>query len=130
MNMALHAVQRTVIGARILADWLGAGGGPVDNALAESRAAICRSCPENSHPRWWESHNNAIALAMREMLELKNEIGYSVSQEDKLHLCRACGCCLKLKVHVPIEHIKAHTLPDAVDKYPDHCWIRNELKTQ
>lgn len=116
-------------GARIGAEWFGDGGQPVQLSLAMHRAEVCMLCVENRAPGWWDKHfKDPIAQTIREHLAAKNQVGLSVPQEDRLHMCRACGCCLKLKVHVPIKHIKAHFKPENHHKYPAFCWIINEMK--
>jgi hypothetical protein len=110
----------------VLTDWLGDGGKPVAPELAEQRASICVHCPENRSPNWWEKYTNAIALWIRRALMVKNNLGYKVPQEDDLFMCRKCGCCLRLKVHVPIAHIRAHTSDLKLGLYPAYCWQRIE----
>src|SRR5690242_13556696 len=109
-----------------LRSWLGDGGLPVETELANRRAGICRSCPENRSPRWWEKHSNYIASWIRLALALKNGLGYVVDREDNLHMCRKCGCALPLKVHVPIEHIRKHVSDENLKQYPAFCWQRIE----
>jgi len=49
----------------------------------------------------------------------------AVANEDKLNMCRVCGCCIRLKVWTPLHHIIENT-PDT-GKFPEHCWIRTEV---
>ena len=128
MNLALHAAQQTIAGAKVLSEWLGSGGAPVSPELAQERANVCLKCPENRAPNWWHLHNDAIAMAIRRMLQLKSAIGFHVNSEESLHMCRKCGCCIRLKVHCPIKHIKEHA-PTDLNTYPAHCWIRKELNS-
>lgn len=109
---------------RVLDDWLGAGGLPVPQEQANHRAAICLECPENREPGWWDRVANEIASAIRRTLSMKNDLKYSVNSEEKLGMCRKCGCCIALKVHAPIEHIKDHTEDFTI--YPAWCWQRIE----
>ncbi len=120
----LVAMRRTVTGAKILNDWLGEGADPVPQEVSNARAAVCVTCPENVEPKWWDRVTGDLAAWMRKTLAIKNDIGYSAAREDDLHMCKKCGCCLPLKVHVPIEHIKAHTTD--FSEYPDFCWQRKE----
>ncbi len=121
---------------RVLRDWIGNDGIPIEQEKAESRAAICLHCPANSPARWWEKAANMIADAIRKQLEVKNKMGLRLSTEDKVGMCRACGCCIRLKVWVPIEHIRAHVtsrdregFQNASANHPRglRCWIENEL---
>lgn len=110
-----------------LKDWLGEGGTPVNSGLAAQRAVICRDCPENRAPLWWEKMTKEpIAAVIRSQLALKHDLNLAVEHEDDLHMCRVCGCCIRLKVWVPISHIKKHTSPEQLLKFPNWCWIRDE----
>lgn len=108
-----------------LLDWLGDGGKPVTLALAQSRAWVCETCPENRAPRWWELAKDPVADCIRSSLEVKNGMSMAVANEEKLSMCRVCGCCIRLKVWTPLRHIIDHT-PDT-GKFPEHCWIRTEV---
>lgn len=106
-----------------LAEWLGSGGKTVSYEQAQSRAIVCQSCSENCAPRWWEISHDSIASCIRQILELKAGMKLKVSNEDSLHMCRACGCCIRLKVWTPLSHIVEHS---DTSKLPDHCWVRRE----
>lgn len=112
----------------LLYDWLGKGGSPVDSSLSESRASVCRTCEHNVEPGWWEKAKFAVAEVIRKELEIKNRMEIKVSCESELHMCRICGCCNPLKVHVPIEHVKEHTPAVIMQKFPPWCWIVKELE--
>ncbi len=119
--------RQTANGAEIIDDWLGAGGMPVPLPHAEARAFLCKTCPMNVSPNWWHIFfTNPIARAIRRTIEIKNQIGLSVSCESDLAMCRGCGCTTKLKIHVPIEHIKAHHKPE--HKYDPRCWVTKEME--
>jgi len=125
MSLLSHFMQ-TAQGAYLLQDWLGEGGEPVSHELAAARAKICETCPENSHPLWWEHTKDIIADIIKKQLELKHVMQLRVPNEDFLHMCRQCGCCVRLKVHTPMEYIRKHTLKRQLEAFPEHCWQRNE----
>lgn len=136
MNL-LEELRNDVEGIQLLRDWLGDGGAPVSQMAAEHRAYTCVNgkagdpCPLNKAPHWWnllENAKSAIAETIRAELELKQHLQMRVTSEEGLAMCSACGCCLKLKVWTPIEHIRAHTTPENIDKTPLFCWMRRELK--
>ena len=106
-----------------LIEWLGEGGVPVAQELAESRSKACEACPENRAPRWWEIALDPIAYCILRLLEVKNAMNLVVANEDKLHMCRVCGCCNRLKIWTPLSHIVKH---DAPEKFHVNCWIRRE----
>jgi len=118
-----------------LKDWLGDEGKPVPTLHAAERAVICVSgnngkpCPMNCEPRWWERWiKEPIAQAIKEQLEVKHQMRIGVIVEDELNMCKACGCCLKLKVHTPIQYIKSHLTADQIAKMPTYCWQRKEIE--
>ena len=115
----------------VLKEWLGDGGKVVDKLTAEKRAQICQACPLNVEPLWWWRFSaDPIAKIIQSTLELKNRMDISVSNESHLHMCKACGCAARLKVHVPIEHIIRHTSHDTMTKFDSNCWILKEKESQ
>lgn len=114
-----------------LFDWLGDGGEPVHEMVANRRATICASgnegkpCPHNNHPHWWEGAKHIVAEWIRHELQLKHDMKLTVQNENEIQMCSACGCCLRLKVWTPIKHIKNHTDPS---KLPQFCWIKKEME--
>lgn len=117
----------------ILLDWLGEGGTCVEQRKADDRALVCafgnegKACPLNRGQKWWEVFKNPIADAIKETLQIKNKMQMHVAHEDDLHMCKACGCCLPLKVWVPIEHVRKVVDGKALSEVPAYCWMRNEL---
>lgn len=126
-------IKNTISGAAALADWLGAGGSPVDPMVANFRAQRCLTgnngapCDLNVQPNWWDRVKSEIARWIRAELELKNRMALKVDGEDKLHMCKNCGCALPLKVWVPTRHIRDHTDAEKLKTYPEWCWIKREL---
>lgn len=76
----------------------------------------------------WESIKGKIADHVKQQIELKNSMQMRVDGEKSLGICDACGCVLRLKVWVPIQHIKDNTEDDT--EFADGCWIMSELKPQ
>lgn len=117
----------------LLADWLGATGIPVHQMVADFRANRCiygdngEPCPCNVEPNWWDRVKSKIADWIKGELEVKNNMNLKAAEEDKLMMCSACGCCLKLKVWTPTIHLKNHIDRKVLDKTPDYCWMKKEL---
>lgn len=132
--MTLHAmnvideIRHDASGLALLHDWLGAGGVPVLASTAEARAQVCLWCPENRAPKWWETAKDKVAEVIRGQLEIKNQMRLELAGEDGLGMCRACGCCLKLKPWVPMQHIIAHTDAKTMAKFDPGCWILKEIQ--
>ncbi len=96
--------------------WLGEGARSVPYREAKRRASICMCCPNNQP--------GALAIEAS-ALAIKNKLGLKLVNEDKLGMCVACGCALKVKVWVPYNHIKAYSRQAEVDdmrKANEHCW--------
>lgn len=133
LSSIIEEIKRDANGAVLLHDWIGCGGTPVPQELAESRSLTCQHgyfgqmCFQNVEPNWWDRVKHAVAEAIKGHLSIKHKIGLRVSNESSLSMCKACGCCLRLKIWVPIEHIEAHTNPAQFDAFPEHCWQRKEL---
>ena len=129
----IDEIRNDVAGAGLLADWLGHGGDPVSSVMAEQRASACafgddgKPCAMNVQPNWWDRVKSVIANTIRGQLALKHKMELKVSSEENLHMCRACGCALPLKVWVPIETLKAQTKQAVIDKTVPFCWMRKEL---
>jgi hypothetical protein len=129
----MNPVREIITGAAALADWLGEGGVPVHPMLADFRAQRCtlgnngKACPNNKEPNWWGRVKHTIADWIRKELELKENLKLEVSVEQELHMCSACGCCLRLKVWTPAKHLREHTTQETLDKMPAYCWFKKEL---
>lgn len=114
----------------MLLDWLGEGLVTVNPGLAIRRARTCVKCTQNTAPNWWaKNFRNPIAKVITSQLKLQAEtdVKLPVDLEKVVNMCRICGCCLKLKVWTPIEHIANHTTTEQLEQYPDFCWIKKEI---
>ncbi len=132
MNPLLNEIENDITGLAALRDWLGDSGDPVHPLVAEMRAERCvhgnngQPCPLNKARRWWEAAKETAAKWIRKEIELKSHMNLRVSQEDSLGMCKACGCCLPLKVWAPRSVVREHTTQKIVDKTPSFCWIRRD----
>ena len=133
MNI-LEEIRSDVRGLALLRDWLGDSLEPVSQMRAEHRAYACTHgdngypCHLNQEAGYWERAKNAVADTIRAELELKQKIGLRLSNEQSLHLCGVCRCCLRLKPFTPLEHIKAHTTIEQLNQMPKWCWMKKELE--
>lgn len=114
-------------GGRILVDWLGDGAVPVPIEVAQARANVCFTCPENQEGHRWLKLTADIVRAIAEQMQAKDSMKLRVNGEDRLHSCRICLCALKLKVHVPIGTILNHTDQETLNSFPSNCWLPKEL---
>jgi hypothetical protein len=80
---------------------------------AERRAAICAMCPMNVKMSGCLGCTGVAKYAEETLM------GRTTLHDATLQVCMACGCYLKVKVHVPGEVL------DKAEKgieYPENCW--------
>lgn len=115
-------------GAVAIAELWGPNAKPVAREIAQKRADICARCPLNRPAKGWlDTISKAAAKATRTYFRIKDEAHVSVDGEEKLGICDACNCCLKLKVHVDINHIMDTASDEMMAKFHDKCWITHEV---
>jgi hypothetical protein len=129
-----RSVKNAAVGSDLLKDWLGAGGVPVPDDIAAKRAWTCAAgapggqrCPHNTQGNWTRFFTVPASEMIRGMLSLRSDKALTTPSDDALGVCSVCDCPLKLKVHTPLEHIKAHTSDEVRAAFPDWCWIKAEL---
>lgn len=98
------------------ASWIQSGGKFVDEAEAERRAEICRTCPLNGN----YMRGRCPTCFARAAVKL---IGSTLKNRyfPKLKYCKACGCDLNVKVYIPLNVINNKGV-----EYPDHCWQKDK----
>lgn len=121
MSYLLERIKQFADGAKILTDWLGSGAQTVDHATAQRRANTCIACPMNVDESFT---SEKIADAVKKQVEIKNHLQLRVDDEKSLHICKACGCVNRLKIHVPLERIKPED--DEMKNFHENCWLRSE----
>jgi hypothetical protein len=115
-----------VVGARTLVEWFGAGGNPVDKSQAEARAAVCAACEFNRPGDMSNWFTRAVSEAIRTKMGLFRGLNLTTTRDDRMGVCDVCSCALKLKLHIPIVHIKNEMPTEVSDALPQHCWIVKE----
>lgn len=123
----IEEIKRTPEGAKAIAELFGEGM-PVAREVAEHRAFVCELCPENVSAGWWKRTVSKIADAIKFMLEIKHRLDLRVSNEESLHMCRQCGCCVRLLVWSPIDVLRAHMKPGELERHPEACWKRTTIE--
>ena len=113
-------------GIKTLADWEISGGNLVPRELAESRAATCASCPQNSPKDLTSWFTVPAASFIKAQLERRNHLKIQTAADPALGVCEACACPLKLKVHCPMAIIRKHQSAETRAALDPRCWILSE----
>lgn len=112
-----------------LEEWLGAGGKPVSQETANSRASVCVGCKANKKAGWLEAVTIPAAKALRGYLGLKHGMNLKTLHDSDIGSCSVCDCVLELKVWAPIEHVRDNTTPETMEKHKEanaDCWVVKE----
>jgi len=123
VNSVWERIKNYANGTRICYDWLGEGGEVVCQELAQARADVCVKCPKNVKGGLLPK---AIAWAVHEQLQLKNDLQLIVNGEKLLGKCSICDCQNKLKIWREISKIRDEETPESLSKFPTWCWVVNE----
>jgi len=99
---------------------------PVAGDVAEKRAGICATCPQNEKGDWLSWFTKPAQELIRRQLSVRKDLDFSTTHDKELEACAACACPLKLKVHVPLKHITDHLSDETRGKLDSRCWILNE----
>lgn len=97
-------------------DWLVSGAETVPLAEAQRRREICAGCPLN---------NPASGCKCGPLYALINAAVPADKRWDDLHICAACACTLKAKVHLPMSMINESNEGRKLD-FPRWCWQRHD----
>jgi hypothetical protein len=108
-------------GAETITAWLGSGGQTVTQRHAQQRADVCLKCPMNVSSFL---PTKAIAIAVKNQLEIKSKLQLRVIGEKSLQTCRGCGCILRLKIWIPLENLGIKD--GELDNFVPECWMRKE----
>lgn len=127
-NPVEKSVRYLANGAEAWIEFLGPGQKPVLPSVAQKRAEVCFKCPLNRPAKGWiDTISSAAAKATKAYFHIKDALELKVDGEERLGICNACWCPLKLKVHMPIEHIEEFTEDEVLADLHKDCWILKEL---
>ncbi len=124
-NLA-RAAGNLVSGVQTIAEWEIAGGHLVEQLLADQRATICSDCPRNVPGDLSSWFTQKAADLIRSQLESRNRMNIETASDDKLGICEACACPLKLKVHTPLDIILSKMSAESKAALDPRCWILKE----
>ena len=120
------SVKRVAAGVKTLLDWLGSGGRPVEQELANVRAERCALCPLNGKGGFERYFTVPASNAIKLQLEIKNDMKLATPSDEKLGICVGCLCPLKLKVFCPLDHIMKEMSEETFGQLHPRCWIIGE----
>jgi hypothetical protein len=115
--------RAVVAGAKSLLEWT-IDGEIVPAGVAEGRAALCAQCPVNRKGTLSDWFTEKAATLIQRQFEIRASRELATSHDERLGLCDACGCPLKLKVFAPLSIIQKFLTPDMREKLWERCWIR------
>jgi hypothetical protein len=124
---SLSAVKRLAAGAALLMDWEESGLPPVDRELAQKRAVTCVTCPLNSKDELSSWFTFPVASAIKSRLSRLHALNLTTLYDEKLNVCSACLCPLRLKIWTPVELIAKRLKPEVMAGLHPQCWIPPEL---
>jgi hypothetical protein len=86
--------------------------------VADERASICASCPDNIKPDGCGGCNSRKV----DSLVSKLTGAKPTSHDSRLDSCRHCGCLNRAQVWFPLEILQKHTSKEVREALPAHCW--------
>lgn len=116
-------IRQLAAGAVLLDEWGDEGFPTVLAEESAGRAATCAVCPQNGFgdlTRWFTVF---ASEKIRRKIEAAQKLELKTPFDDKLGICEACLCPLKLKVHAPLANIKKHQTPKSLAALDKNCWI-------
>lgn len=117
-----HTFTNIVTGTQTLAAWIAGGRNYVDGGVANARAAICTTCPENVEPQGCTGCNLST---LKEIV--RSVVGSRTTTSDAhLKACKVCGCDLRAKVHLPHDILWRHMADSQKQQLPEWCWLVRE----
>lgn len=120
---AVAAVKKIAAGAALLLEWEESGLPPVPAELSVKRAATCEGCPKNDPGGLSKYFTEPVSEKVQKRLGRLHQMNLATPSDAKLHVCSACLCPLKLKVHCPMELIQKRLKPEQRAELDPRCWI-------
>jgi hypothetical protein len=128
LSVAAGTVKKVWQGVKTLNDWIDSKLPAVPTVLAEKRASTCLSCPNNGAGGLEAWFTKPASEAIAKQFEKLSERKLTTSVDDKINVCTACLCPLKLLVHTPLEFKLTHMGPETRAALHPNCWVLSEEK--
>ena len=130
LSAAAEKVKKVWQGVKTLNDWIDSQLPPVETALSQHRAEVCVACPLNGRGGLEEWFTKPAAAAIKLQLSKLASRKLATTVDDKLNVCTACLCPLKLKVHTPLPFITEHLSASTKAELDKKCWILEEIAAE
>lgn len=121
-------IKKVWQGVRSLHDWVESGEPAVPTELAEQRAATCVACPLNGKGGLEEWFTKPASEAVKIQIAKLADRKLSTTLDDKLNVCVACICPLKLLVQTPLKYKLSHMGDETRKALDPGCWVLSEEK--
>lgn len=129
LSAAAGKARKIWQGVKTLNEWIESGVPAVPSEQSQKRAETCVACSLNGSGGLEEWFTKPASMAIKAQFEKLESRKLSTSVDDKLGVCQACSCPLKLKVHTPIQFITTHLGEDTRRALDPGCWITQEMST-
>lgn len=96
----------------------------VSQSTAESRAQVCVRCPLNVDKQNVATRLLGHNFDPKEFFAVLQ--GRHTPQDDRLHICDACDCIMRLKIWLPLSIIKDYMPHETIQALDLKCWILHE----
>lgn len=124
VQAGVAAVKKIAAGAALLMEWEESAMPPVAAQLSQKRADTCATCPKNEQGKALTDYfTGPLSEKMRARFARLFAMNLTTTQDEKLNVCSACLCPLRLKVHTPIELILKRLKPEQRAELDPRCWI-------
>jgi hypothetical protein len=130
----LAAVKKVSAGARTILDFEESGEPPVSAEQALRRAKVCagdnddNKCPCNETGDLTRFFTIPASETIKAQLGRAHEMNLTTPLDDRINICGACLCPLKLKVWFPLKFIYAHMDGETLNALDSGCWILSEIQ--
>lgn len=124
VQAGVAAVKKIAAGAALLMEWEESGMPPASQAISQDRANTCVTCPKNEQGKGLTDYfTGPLSEKLRARYARLFALNLTTTHDDKLNVCSACLCPLRLKVHTPIELILKRLKPEQRAELDPRCWI-------
>lgn len=128
LSAAAAKAKELISGAKSLMEWDDSGEDAVSRDLSTARAAVCVECPKNDKGDWTQWFTVPAAELIKRRIAKAQARNLSTIHDEKLQLCSACACPLRLKVHVPMKWIALRLTDTQKARLAEapRCWVIQE----